>query len=578
MLGRLTFDKSSLNMNLFLKSIKIVSENGGEISRYHFVRNMELFMSGHTTLPENQPDRYVESGTHRTQYNKSKWPRYFGFINIKSKNNKDYLILTKRGQLLDKIIASKTEDNVTTYYVEEEHKNEFSRLIVESILYGSFGKNNAGAETSNTDIELPKIIFKSILLLGKVSSSEALYIAFGMNKRELASFEEGIKTICKWRALPSETYKHNLEQKMQEYEMVNFASDDKFISIYTDENISLLQKFSEGDFTYYGITGEALSTYKNEFQQMLPVYRPLQIVLSGVPGTGKSYYVDRCILGGVSDYNCIIRTTIHPEYTYSDFIGYIRPKVINEKIKYVFEPGPLTKAILKCLLETSSNIYLIIEEMNRGDIASIMGDMFQLLDRIDDFSKETHGTSRYPITNKAMYDYLFEKLNDAGKSASTILKDKKIFFPSNLNIVATMNTSDQNVFVLDTAFRRRFRNMYLKIDFSDAKREGTYLYSIENASKDNIFTSDRGWSDFAKMVNNKIDSLNTELSIIPEDKKLAPYFIDANDITTRDAFCDKVIYYLKNDVFKYVEGVMPESYEQLYKKFVHEGKDFFELF
>ncbi len=578
MLGRLTFDKSSLNMNLFLKSVRIVSENNGEISRYEFVRNMEIFMSGHTTLPEQKPDKYVESGAHRTQYNKSKWPRYFGFIDIKSKNNDAYLVLTKRGQLLDEIISVKEEDGVFTYYVEDDNKKEFSRLIVESILYGTFGKNNAGAETSNTDIELPKIIFKAILLLGKVSSSEALFIAFGMNKKQLSSFEEGIGVINEWRSLPADTYRIKLENKMQEYDMVNFASDDKFISIYSDDNIGLLTKFTEDDFSYYTISQEALHTYKNEFQQLLPVYRPLQIVLSGVPGTGKSYYVDRCILGGVSDYNCIIRTTIHPEYTYSDFIGYIRPKVINKKIKYIFEPGPLTKAILKCLLEPSSNIYLIIEEMNRGDIASIMGDMFQLLDRIDDYKANNHGTSRYPITNKTLYDYLAEKLSEAELSPTKYLPDKKIVFPANLNIVATMNTSDQNVFVLDTAFRRRFRNMYLKIDFSDAIREGTYLNSIEKLSKETLFTENRGWSDFANMVNRKIDSLNAELSIIPEDKKLAPYFVDANDLSSRDAFCDKVIYYLKNDVFKYVEGVLPESYEQLYKQFVIEGKDFFELF
>ena len=95
MLGRLTFDKSSLNMNLFLKSVRIVSENNGEISRYEFVRNMEIFMSGHTTLPEQKPTKYVESGAHRTQYNKSKWPRYFGFIDIKSKNENVLLSLRR---------------------------------------------------------------------------------------------------------------------------------------------------------------------------------------------------------------------------------------------------------------------------------------------------------------------------------------------------------------------------------------------------------------------------------------------------------------------------------------------------
>lgn len=586
MLGKLTFDKASMNINYFLKSILIIYNNNGKISRYSFVRKMEIFQRGETSLAEVKPVKYTEAGHHRTQYNKSKLPRYFGFINLKkNKNSGDELVLTKRGNILAQLISVKNDDTVDnaekiTYYINDKNKPDFIRLFIESILYGTFGKNNSGAEQSNTDIELPKIIFKSILTLGDVSSHETLYIAESMNKGKVKSFEDAIANIKTWRKLDTTSYNKELSNQMQELERsINFTSDDKFIDFYTDENIPILEKRNRNGNTFYKIKDNIMDEYKNEFQQLIPVYRPLQIVLSGVPGTGKSYYVERCILGGVSNYNNIIRTILHPEYSYSDFIGFIRPQNINNKIKYIFSAGPLVKSLLRCYENPDQNVFLIIEEMNRGNFASIMGDTFQLLDRIDDFTLESHGSSQYYIENRTVYNFLKTELGKNQINITKILPEGKILFPSNLNIIGTMNTADQNVFVLDTAFRRRFRNLYLKINFEDEKKEGTKLYQLNELSKNNVFNGQGSWCDFAKMVNSHIDTLNSELTVIPEDKKLAPYFVDEYDLTSRQAFCDKVIYYLKNDVFKYVETFMDTSYEDLYNNLVrNERSTFFSIF
>ena len=241
--------------------------------------------------------------------------------------------------------------------------------------------------------------------MGYVTSSEVLFLAEGMIKKHIDSFEDGITIIRTKRA--SNDYKEFMKSEMESLGMSNFAKDDKFISVYTDENINILKRSIENEEKRYSLNDQVFQNHKNEFQQLLPVYKPLQLIISGVPGTGKSYYIDKCILGGVSNTEQIIRTVIHPDYTYSDFVGYIQPE---ENLNYKFEPGPFTRALLNSFKYPNSNIYLVIEEINRGDIASIFGDIFQLLDRIDDYKLNNHGDSDYFITNEELYNYIYNEL------------------------------------------------------------------------------------------------------------------------------------------------------------------------
>jgi 5-methylcytosine-specific restriction enzyme B len=200
--------------------------------------------------------------------------------------------------------------------------------------------------------------------------------------------------------------------------------------------------------------------------------RGINLILYGAPGTGKSYEINKRYP------NNRIRVTFHPEYSYHDFIGSYKPlplykskeesyqlytyegKEINVGepiIDYQFVPGPFTLALKKALLNEHENITLVIEELNRANAPSVFGDIFQLLDR------DNTGKSEYSIKpSSELYSYLKKDIN--------WLQDE-IYIPHNMNIVATMNSADQGVYVLDSAFKRRWNFEYMPIHLDGIEHE-----------------------------------------------------------------------------------------------------------
>lgn len=286
---------------------------------------------------------------------------------------------------------------------------------------------------------------------------------------------------------------------------------------------------------------------------------PLQQIFYGAPGTGKSFKIKR----DTKDQSKI-RTTFHPDSDYSTFVGCYKPtmnedvkydKEGNEKsctkqIEYAFVAQAFLKAYVKawkfyCSAEdgTAKAQYLIIEEINRGNCAQIFGDLFQLLDRNED------GYSTYPIVaDTDIQRYLskeFEKVNIPDSLNAiyddydgNIVEDIKngivLALPNNLYIWATMNTSDQSLFPIDSAFKRRWDWKYMPID---TKKEN---WNIEVAGKN------YSWTDFLEAVNEQIFEVTKS-----EDKKLGFYFCRANNhVVDAEKFVSKVIFYLYNDVFK----------------------------
>lgn len=264
------------------------------------------------------------------------------------------------------------------------------------------------------------------------------------------------------------------------------------------------------------------------------------ILLYGVPGVGKSHTIreEYC-----DDSERMERVVFHPDYTYSDFVGQILPRVVDGQLKYVFTPGPFTKLLKKAWENPSKKFYLIMEEINRGNAPAIFGEIFQLLDRKDGdgrvYSEKEYGESEYGITNYEVAGVVYGD------------EEHEVKIPSNMWILATMNTADQNVFTLDTAFQRRWNMHHIKNDVMSAIH-----------SKEKIEGTSVEWGAFATVINDMVVEIDSDLAS-SEDKRLGAYFVKLNELSV-DKFPEKVLKYLWDDAFKMdKEAIFDERFKSL---------------
>lgn len=257
---------------------------------------------------------------------------------------------------------------------------------------------------------------------------------------------------------------------------------------------------------------------------------PLQQILFGAPGTGKSHAINSD--ASITEENSI-RTTFHPDSDYSTFVGCYKPTKDEERgeITYDFTPQAFTNAYVAAWQDIETPFYLIIEEINRGNCAQIFGDIFQLLDR------DEKGYSSYKTTpDQDLANYICKQFADAEIGDAEVKSGRKMQLPPNLHIWATMNTSDQSLFPIDSAFKRRWDWRYIPIDYTDRGHFIACGYSCYS------------WSDFLRKVNERVESVTQS-----EDKKLGYWFMgngaEQKEITV-DRFVSKVVFYLWNDVFK----------------------------
>ena len=295
---------------------------------------------------------------------------------------------------------------------------------------------------------------------------------------------------------------------------------------------------------------------------------PLQQIFYGAPGTGKSHRVKEIIKEhGIDEKEQVIRTTFHPDSDYSTFVGCYKPimksvpqtyvvegnekpvmadkdnQATKDEIVYDYTPQAFVQAYTKAWT-TNEPVILVIEEINRGNCAQIFGDIFQLLDRGDD------GVSEYEIKpDKALENYLKEYFAAFDDLDEQIKTGKIMKLPANLFIWATMNTSDQSLFPIDSAFKRRWEWKYIKIAWPYKKNEDGSFKTDENGEKVHFNYSIEGshdWWAFLQQINAIIDKMTNSA-----DKQLGYFFAKAkDDIISYDTFVSKVCFYLWNDIFK----------------------------
>ena len=252
-----------------------------------------------------------------------------------------------------------------------------------------------------------------------------------------------------------------------------------------------------------------------EKTQNKKVNKPRNLIVFGAPGTGKSYYLNT----EIKHFDKVERVTFYPSYSYSQFVGCYKPTMKGENIAYSFVPGPFLKTYVEAIKDSSKNYLLIIEEINRADAASVFGDVFQLLDR------DEEGKSVYSISASEDIKKYLEGEN---------ISSGKLSIPSNMYIWATMNSADQGVFPMDTAFKRRWDFLYFNLDGEP----------IED--NDNCPVTKKHWESIRTEINSWLCEKK-----VNEDKHLGKYFINVGDnVTEKDfryAFKNKVLMYLYED-------------------------------
>lgn len=302
-------------------------------------------------------------------------------------------------------------------------------------------------------------------------------------------------------------------------------------------------------------------------------------IVFGAPGTGKSYGLkDDCEKLMEDTTGTYERVTFHPDYTYSQFVGTYKP-VMDEygnSIRYDFVPGPFMRVYVEALksgrTDTPQPHLLLIEEINRAKVAAVFGDVFQLLDRDDD------GVSEYEIqASEDIRRYLAKEL---GGNADNY---KKIRIPNNMFIWATMNSADQGVFPMDTAFKRRWNFEYLGINENEEKIKG--IGKIMLPGCDEAIE----WNTLRKAINDKMSSSDFKIN---EDKLMGPFFLSKKVIASDengmiidtdrfiDAFKSKVIMYLYEDAVKqgkhrFFEGCDSSKYSSVCEAFDEKGTAIF---
>lgn len=308
---------------------------------------------------------------------------------------------------------------------------------------------------------------------------------------------------------------------------------------------------------------------------------PFNLIYFGAPGTGKSYQLGlRAEEEFSSSKGGVTRVTFHPDYTYAQFVGCYKPiSAISDEGKhevyYDFTPGPFVDVLVKAMKHPDSKYVLLIEEINRANPAAVFGDVFQLLDR------NGSGKSEYPIrVSQDLGKYLYHafKYRRVDEGDADVLKDLEcseecvdsIIIPSNMYLWATMNSADQGVFPMDTAFKRRWDFHYMSVDEGQEGIAGYHVPVPDNGTVKYV-----KWNDLRKAINKLLVGCK-----VNEDKLIGPYFLKRNVLENEslfmDTFKDKVLLYLFEDAAKMKRGDVFQSgaaatYSQVCESFDKNG-------
>lgn len=404
-----------------------------------------------------------------------------------------------------------TESSNSNYQINTEDVTDFFPILQISEAFGQWrlavkafidkdSYNNITDESSDVSWIEGKVTYRHKIQSGKYSYLQV-------------TLDEGLRVV-----------KNSLRENDQLFFLKKFNEPTYFLfatkdNVFDEDRIVILSPDS--------VSRDTSVFYLKEIPEEQRSLVSYNTIYYGAPGTGKSNIVD-----SITNGQKVEKVTFHPEFDYYSFVGAYKPTTdISDKIKYDFVPQVFANIYVSAWNDLSTMHYLQIEEINRGNCAEIFGNLFQLLDRDGD------GFSKYSVTVENEFrEFLVKAFKDKNHEG---IKDGKIKLPNNLKIIATMNTSDQSLFPMDSAFKRRWDWEYMPIDYDC--EESNFIIKLDDGKE-------YKWLEFLKNVNKKIFEVTES-----QDKQIGNWFINAKitaDIITQKTFINKVIFYIWNDIFK----------------------------
>lgn len=473
-------------------------------------------------------------------------------------------------------------NNAMTTELENGQELAPLRHLIKLLFYKSFVEKTAVANITKDQFERYILLNESVakneitieenyyqLSDDTLAGSSLDYEYFGGDKNRFISQMLGILNKLPFVSVKGENISLILSNltKENKIHLFDIISYDDFWKI-NQENSTLNELYKS--YQEY-IQVELQDSEEDDSQSRFKLDSLYNVIYYGAPGTGKSYTVTEKIKTnypnfiekGNAEAKNIFRTTLHPEFSYNDFVGQIMPTVTDEGTEYKFSPGVFTLSLKRALAleDTHQPVYLVLEELSRANVSAVFGDLFQLLDR-------DTGKSEYTINNPLIAKEVYQLTDEDIKSGQA---NTNIYLPNNLYIYGTVNTNDQNVFVMDTAFKRRFDWIYISTKPENEKNNPEFIIVNEQGKKGYIH-----WHTFYQKLNNYI----TKEMRLGEDKQVGQFFIKFGNDEQENKLKiqNKLLQYLWDDIDcssfngKKLFNSNIANYADLYEKF---GQDEF---
>lgn len=538
-MGNVVMPKNSADLDVLIPILKYYYEQNEWVENSDYIKYLKNY------LLDAGIDNKVREPQHYTK--RMQVLSYFGFIEFEDFENSQ----TKRRIT---VLGKKFYEAI-----KNENQGEINKILLESLEKTVFGRNNCGTPSSDSDVDAPILCIRAIMDLKYINKNEFAYLLYKVQDKgftystiisEIKATRNG---ILQQLQLPDEAQKYTDWKPINFLERFNFLKTENSKTTISED---VLQKYKKQllNLKIYNIDKniimeDAKMPETKPFTELN--YKPLKKedkiksynrIIFGAPGTGKSFQLKQESTDG-NHFANIERVTFHPDYSYGQFVGSYKPVSDDDgRIRYEYVPGPFMRTLVKALEsgkngDSAEKFLLIVEEINRAKVAAVFGDMFQLLDRTD------AGDSVYEIqASEDIRRYLARELGGTKDNYTSI----KI--PNNMYIWATMNSADQGVFPMDTAFKRRWEFTYLSINANEKK------IAIEDLPIINGDAKIIKWNILRKSINNML----LKECKVNEDKLLGPFFISGevfkNATSNTDAFFEafnsKVLMYLFEDAGK----------------------------